>query len=250
METAVYSHVQRNLQNAADENDFESLYFKVRQQERRIYTDQEVTRLPEIAEFHVHAAEWMIRKRSVKRLLGYLDKKRKPLRIMDMGCGNGWLSASLGSLPHTQVIGFDVHQSEIEQAKRVFEHKKNLHFVSGSLKAAMLLDLKFDIILFSASIQYFSPLDVTLKDALSLLAPQGEIHIIDTHFYQPDQAESAEHRSRYYYNSLGVPEMHSHYYHHRVTDFGRFNAKVLFDPEAFLNKLLKRHPFYWIMINH
>lgn len=251
METATSEIVKKSFQLTKSIPGFGNLYYKVRKKEQRIYDDMEVALLPETADSHIHANEWKIRKHSGTRLLKYLKEKQRPLRIMDAGCGNGWLSGAMASIDRTQVIGFDVNLPEIEQAKRVFEQKGNLNFVFGSLHTAMLLDLKFDIIVFSASIQYFPSLEKTLNDALSLLAPKGEIHIIDTHFYKHEQLDAAVLRTREYYMSLGFPEMTNHYFHHKMCDLKVFNHNILFNPENFLNKISKQqNPFYWIKITH
>ena len=99
--------------------DFEDLYIAVRQQEKRIYTDEQLQLLPDID--HLYYDELKIRKRSSERLIAYLEKKHKYLRILEVGCGNGWLSAKLSNIPNTKVTGLDINQLEIEQANRVFK---------------------------------------------------------------------------------------------------------------------------------
>jgi protein-L-isoaspartate O-methyltransferase len=51
---------------------------------------------------HRHYHEWQIRKASSNRLVKYLAKKQKILEILEVGCGNGWLSAKLSVIPWTQ----------------------------------------------------------------------------------------------------------------------------------------------------
>ncbi|MBS1530405.1 MAG: hypothetical protein JSU01_08870, partial [Bacteroidetes bacterium] len=94
-------------------NDFEDLYLAVRRREKRIYSDEQLLNLPDIDPDHIHAAEWKIRKRSGARLVDYLRKKRRSLRILEVGCGNGWLSAKMAGIPGSYVIGLDINQTEI-----------------------------------------------------------------------------------------------------------------------------------------
>ena len=75
-------------------NQFEKLYLQLREKEKRIYTDEEVIALPEIAEGHPHYAEWQMRKQSAKRLVTYLQREQRPLKILEVGCGNGVIGAS------------------------------------------------------------------------------------------------------------------------------------------------------------
>ncbi|HET6768518.1 MAG TPA: hypothetical protein VFH08_14000, partial [Chitinophagaceae bacterium] len=68
---------------------------QLRKKEQRLYTDGEVRNLPQVPVTHLHFKEWLVRKRSCDRLIKYLDKKNKRLHILEIGCGNGWLSAQL-----------------------------------------------------------------------------------------------------------------------------------------------------------
>src|SRR5688572_18830814 len=74
---------------------FEKLYLQVRKAEQRLYSDDEVKSLPGIFSSHPHIEEWKQRKVSCERIIKYLDKKQKPLKILEIGCGNGWFSAQL-----------------------------------------------------------------------------------------------------------------------------------------------------------
>ena len=101
---------------------FEDLYLTVRQKEGRFYTDEQVSQLPDIEEIHPYFHEWQMRARSGGRLINYLQKKNKPLSILEIGCGNGWLSAKMAGLNGALVTGLDANKPEIEQARRVFKN--------------------------------------------------------------------------------------------------------------------------------
>lgn len=225
--------------------DFEDLYIAVRQQEKRLYTDEQLQLLPDID--HIYYDEWKIRKRSSDRLIAYLQGKRKYLKILEVGCGNGWLSAKLSNIPNTRVTGLDINQVEIEQANRVFK-KDNLEFVYDSFNDNTFENETFDVIVFAASLQYFPSVVNVLKQALSVLRYAGEIHIIDTPFYNPEEAEKADERSCKYYAALGIPEMAAHYFHHSISEFWGFKYEILFNPANLFNRLFKKDPFYWVMI--
>ncbi|MGZ3765304.1 MAG: class I SAM-dependent methyltransferase [Mucilaginibacter sp.] len=225
--------------------DFEDLYIAVRQQERRIYTDEQLQLLPDID--HVYYDEWKIRKRSSERLTTYLERKRKYLRILEVGCGNGWLSAKMAGIPNTRVTGLDINQVEIEQANRVFK-KDNLDFIYDSFNDNTFDNDRFDVIVFAASLQYFPSVINILKQSLVILNRGGEIHIIDTPFYNPIEVDKADQRSRRYYAALGFPEMADHYFHHSISEFWGFKYQILFNPDSIFNRLFKKDPFYWITI--
>ena len=225
--------------------DFEDLYIAVRQQEKRVYTDEQLQLLPDID--HIYYDEWKIRKRSSERLITYLQKKRKPLRILEVGCGNGWLSAKLSNIPNSRVTGLDINQVEIEQAQRVFKID-NLDFIYDSFNESTFENENFDVIVFAASLQYFPSVINVLKQALTILRHSGEIHIIDTPFYTPLETEKADERSCKYYSALGIPEMAAHYFHHSIGEFWGFKYEILFNPASLFNRLFKKDPFYWVMI--
>ncbi len=165
---------------------FEDLYIDVRRQEKRVYSDCELMFLPDVDPSHIHYKEWQTRKHSSQRLINYLSKKNKPLNILEIGCGNGWLSSKLSSILNSNVIGLDINRCEIRQAERVFK-KDNLEFVCRQSFGPELFEgVKFDIILFAAAIQYFPSVKSTLQNAFKCLAANGEIHIMDTPFYNPD----------------------------------------------------------------
>ena len=228
---------------------FGDLYIDVRNQEKRVLTDCQVMFLPDIEPTHIHYKEWQVRKRSAKRLIDYLKEKSKPLNILEIGCGNGWLSSMLLTIKGSKVTGIDVNEPEIMQAKRLFKNER-LDFICAGFDPQMFSDQKFDVILFAASIQYFPSIKNILQDALSCLNRNGEIHIIDTNFYSPNQVEGAARLTEQYYSEMGYPEMAAYYFHHTVNDLKPFNYQLLFNPHRLVNKISKKDPFYWVAVKH
>ena len=227
---------------------FEDLYLNVRHKEGRFYTDEQVALLPNIELIHPYYHEWEMRKRSSDRLITYLEKKNRPLSILEIGCGNGWLSAKLAGLKDALVTGIDANLPEIEQARRVFANS-SVRFIYNSFNAESFGKyLKFDVIVFAASFQYFPSARAILQEAMQLLNPEGEVHIIDTHFYTAEDAKSSASRSKNYYSNMGVAEMSAHYFHHSLVGLEGFRYKILFNPGNWLNRLSKKDVFYWVMI--
>jgi 2-polyprenyl-3-methyl-5-hydroxy-6-metoxy-1,4-benzoquinol methylase len=227
---------------------FEDLYIDVRRREKRVLTDCQVMFLPDIDAANLHYQEWKIRKRSSQKLVVCLEKKNKPLKILEIGCGNGWLSSKLSAIPNTWVTGMDVNEIEIAQAQRIFK-KDNLEFIWNSFDSRRFPQQQFDIIVFAASIQYFSSLKGILLNTLSCLSPNGEIHIIDSHFYKPGKVTAAIKRTADYYSELGYPEMAGYYFHHTLGGLYGFNYKILSHPGQLLNRINKS-PFYWVLVKH
>ncbi len=228
---------------------FEDLYIDVRRQEKRVYSDCELMFLPDIDPSHIHYKEWQTRKHSSQRLINYLSKKSKPLNILEVGCGNGWLSSKLSAIKNTEVIGLDINHIEIMQAQRVFK-KDNLEFVCDSFSPELFDGIKFDIILFAASIQYFPSVKNILQNTFKCLAASGEIHIMDSPFYNPDDISGAMVRAKEYFAMLDCPEMAGYYFYHSLNKLKQFKYKILANPAGILNLIGKKDTFYWISVTN
>ena len=229
-------------------SDFAAQYFHTRLLENRILSNEEVRMLPSIPASNTHFKEWKIRKQSTKKFICYLSGKNLPLKILEVGCGNGWLSAAMAGIKESKVKGIDVNEFELEQAKQVFSKISNVEYCLTPFDDDIKDEL-FDIIVFAASLQYFKSVQSVIDRAKKLLSPNGEIHIIDTHFYTPIGIPMARKRTQAYYASIGFPEMSTFYFHHSLNDLSPFRYKIFFRPGFFRRFfLLNSNPFHWIRI--
>lgn len=231
------------------DKEFEALYLAVRQNENRIYSNEALTRLPEISPADPHYKEWQARKASSDRLVKYLAAKRKPLKILEIGCGNGWLCNKLSKIRGSSVVGLDINMGELRQASEVFT-ADNLFFVYGDLRRTAFSAGKFDVIIFASSLQYFPTVQEILSVALQQLAPPGEIHIIDTNFYGESEITAARQRSRVYYSSLGFPQMSDHYFHLSLKELRGFHFTLLPKQNILHRAFGRKGRMPWIRIKH
>jgi 2-polyprenyl-3-methyl-5-hydroxy-6-metoxy-1,4-benzoquinol methylase len=228
---------------------FEKKYIQCRVREQRVYADEQVSSLPDCIVSHPHYQEWQLRKHSSEKLVRYLSQQKKALQVLEIGCGNGWLSHRLSQIPRSRVTGLDVNFTELQQAARVFNNCARLKFVYGNIDTGIPKGRQYDVIVFAASLQYFRSIGGILDDCMQYLAPEGEIHIIDTNFYRRQTLAAARERTMLYYASLGLPEMADHYFHHPIEALGQFHHKILHDPSSWRNKFSRhKHPFHWILI--
>ena len=230
----------------------DKLYLRVREKEGRLYPDDIVARLPLISDGHPLAKEWRARSASASRLTRYLSARPKPLSILDLGCGNGWLSNQL-YIPGHRVVGMDQNRYELKQAARVFQQNPKLSFLEADIFSTPVVSGYFDVIVLASVIQYFHDLPALLSELTKYLNPHGEIHIIDSPLYTDAELEEAVRRSGQYYSSIGFPEMAKRYFHHRLSDLKAFDAKRLYHPHPLLLRL--KHwlgqtdsPFPWYAI--
>jgi 2-polyprenyl-3-methyl-5-hydroxy-6-metoxy-1,4-benzoquinol methylase len=193
----------------------EQLYIAVRACEGRIYTDDELLNLPVVPNAHPHSNEWMYRKQSWLRLTAHLKKqfKDKPLDILDIGCGNGWMGHRLHEHGHN-VTGIDLNMTELTQAERVFGSSASLQWVYADVFENSFAPKQFDIIVLAASCQYFPDLAKITERLKTFLNKGGQVHLIDSMFYKDKALKAALQRTTEYYAGLGFLQMSAYYHHH------------------------------------
>ena len=202
----------------------------------RIYTDHEVAHLPSINNDHSYHNEWKSREHSTKRLLKQVQQAGSWVNILEVGCGNGWLAARLASITSGEVIGIDINVRELWQAQRVFTQLTNLDFVAADISDRFMPDKQFDIIVFAASIEYFSSLRTVITTAMKHLTLMGQIHILDS----PIRASK---------DTFAKKQEATDLYIHHMGDLEAFQHKIIYDPGAWINKLFaKWDPFFHIII--
>jgi protein-L-isoaspartate O-methyltransferase len=183
----------------------------------RGFTDEEVALLPNLPKTHPQYKHWQLRKISCQKLMRHFAFSKKALSILEVGCGNGWLSHHLASIPGHRILGLDRDLQVLQQAARVFRHQSNLKFMCGDFYSGIIQGLTFDAIIFASSIQYFPSLKDVLTAALLQLREEGEIHILDTPLSRKELAP--------------------------------FKYRTHFDPLSLTNRLLGRSPHLtWITI--
>ncbi len=222
---------------------FQTVYLRARRSEGRILPDAEVAILPHVALGHPHLDEWQVRKHSTGSLFAYLASQHRPIRLLDLGCGNGWLSHRLSTIEQSQVDAVDINKVELSQAVTVFGHKENLRFVFGDIFEGILLHKRYDYIVLASAIQYFESLPHLLEQLLEPLKPDGEIHILDSPIYAVSEVRRARERTEAYYQSIGIPEMAGFYHHHAADALRMYRPSFLYKPSR-----IRRcsHPFFQI----
>ncbi|MDP2362993.1 MAG: class I SAM-dependent methyltransferase, partial [Ignavibacteria bacterium] len=98
---------------------FENLYLQVLKREKRLYGDEEVKLLPYASKINPHKDEWALRTKSFLRFKNYLSNKKSTLNILDIGCGNGWLSGQLANEYNHNYFCVDTNLVELEQGARL-----------------------------------------------------------------------------------------------------------------------------------
>jgi SAM-dependent methyltransferase len=234
--------------------DFDSdLYLRVREKEGRLYSDEVVSGLPGLPHAHPLRAEWRARAASAARLCAYLAQLTRPLTILELGCGNGWLTNRLAQLQDCRAVGVDLNHHELSQAARLFAQNRRLMFLAADIFQAPFGERSFDAIIIASAIQYFPDLPALIRRLMPLLSGRGEIHVLDSPLYVPSEVADARARTQAYYAALGCPEMAEHYHHHTLDALAEFHPTLLYDPGSPLARLWRLFhfvdsPFPWIRL--
>jgi ubiquinone/menaquinone biosynthesis C-methylase UbiE len=238
-------------QQGFTKSNFENAYIDIRKKEQRLFSDPEAHVLPDLPAKHPLYREWQIRKRSATRLKNYLANY-SDIKILEVGCGNGWLSNMISQLQKIEVVALDVNETELKQASRIFNSHSNLAFIFGDL-FTINFPAKFDHIIFASSLQYFSDLNDVLKRSTQLLTSSGEIHIVDTPFYDHKEIEKAKKRSEQYFTTHGS-RMSDYYFHHARESLSKYSTDALYNPASLVtrikNKFVVDSPFPWFRISN
>ncbi len=229
------------------------LYFLVRQKEGRIYPDTMVEQLPDIPNDHPLKGEWRARAFSARRLSRYLARLPRPLHILELGCGSGWLSSKIAKITGTRVWGLDRAGIELAQAARLFG-RPNLAFLSADIFQFPFSEGSFDVIILASVIQYFPDLAALIRSLRLLLIPGGEIHVLDSPIYDASELMAARDRTQAYYATLGFPEMVGYYFHHTTAALEAFSPRWLYRPNVWYARALRSigyvtSPFPWLCIH-
>ena len=127
--------------------------------------------------------------RSWKGLSEMLIKLLPPMRIADIGSGEGTLSLLLAQRAE-QVIGIDNSEKMIEYASGVARRSgvKNVEFKLGDLEELPIPNASVDLALFSQSLHHALHPQKAVHEAARILRPGGRIVILDLQRHSFEEA--------------------------------------------------------------
>ena len=126
--------------------------------------------------------------------LGVLDRIRRDrkcgLRILDLGCGNGWaVTRHLGN-SGDEVLGIDLYQPCIDYAQNNFGHNA-LEFRCLSAESLQETSTRWDVIVLADMLEHLDDPTVVLRTCRALLAEGGRLLVSVPNGYGPFEIESA-----------------------------------------------------------
>src|SRR6202521_2372033 len=105
-------------------------------------------------------------------------------RVLDLGCGSGWaprlLSRLVGDGPEGfgQVVGLDVSDEMIREARAASKDFENVLYVWGSAQQIPWEENFFDKVLSVESFYYYADQDRALMELFRVMAPRGRLFIL------------------------------------------------------------------------
>jgi SAM-dependent methyltransferase len=130
---------------------------------------------------------WRIRSITYRALLRHVvvpltRSVSRPLRLLDLGAGNGWLSYRLSQHGH-QVAAVDLLVNEWDGLGARRHYDVSFTAVQASFDHLPFAAGQADLIVFNGSLHYSSNTHRTLEHALSLLRRGGELVVMDSPVY-------------------------------------------------------------------
>ncbi|HTU42474.1 MAG TPA: class I SAM-dependent methyltransferase [Candidatus Aquilonibacter sp.] len=105
-------------------------------------------------------------------------------RVLDLGCGSGWATRLLARLVGEgpdgfgQVVGLDVSDEMIREARAASKDFDNILYVWGSAEQIPWEENFFDKVLSVESFYYYADQDRALKEIFRVMAPRGRLFIL------------------------------------------------------------------------
>lgn len=171
-------------QRAAALAQFRQEYETVRRQEGRGSDDPAFYRaLPFVAD-----PAWAGRAYSYAVLLEqvirpFAQKAQRPLRILDVGAGNGWLSHRLAAEGHL-LAAVDLGVTVRDGLGAHVHYPTKFTCLQAEFDQLPLEDGWADLVIFNASFHYSVSYETTVQEALRVLRADGQVVVVDTAVYQ------------------------------------------------------------------
>jgi len=140
--------------------------------------------------------QWMIRARTfrtMKRciLVPLAKLSKRPLRILDLGAGNGWLSYRLALQGHLP-IAVDLLTNDRDGLGAASHYNSCVHPMFPRIQADVdqlpFASSMFDLVIFNASFHYSENYERTFAEALRCTRLGGSIVIADTPWYAEEES--------------------------------------------------------------
>ncbi len=170
--------------------DFAAEYAAQRAWEGRGHAGADLLSLPYLRSGPL-ARQWTIRARSFEAfrrhvICAHAERLGRPLSVLDLGAGNGWLSHRLALEGH-RAVALDLRADAVDGlgAAEVLEAQSEgrMTRLLASFDDIPLEASSLDVAVFNASLHYALDLEQVLGEAARVVRPGGVLAILDSPFY-------------------------------------------------------------------
>lgn len=142
--------------------------------------------LPYVDAHHPQAATWRVRQESLRNLIRILRRfADRPLRVLDLGAGSGWLSHRLTALGHS-CVALD-WLDDLEDGLGAARHYPvGFTCIQADFDDLPLVPGQFDVAIFNASLHYSSDPVGTLGRVRETLVPGGIVVVMDSPVFRSE----------------------------------------------------------------
>jgi SAM-dependent methyltransferase len=192
---------------------FISDYENIRQAESRGAQDEQFYRALPFRDLKGNfKSDWKIRSISFQSLISNViipleETTQRPLKAIDLGAGNGWLSYRLAEREH-QVCAVDLVTNSWDGLGAHIHYDLDFTPLQSEFDRLPLVANEVDLVIFNASLHYSEDFSTSLSEALRVLKTEGLVVIMDSPVYRdPDsgaqmvQEREATFRKNYGYAS-------------------------------------------------
>jgi SAM-dependent methyltransferase len=170
--------------------------------------------LPDVAISGNNAEQWKIRARTYGFLRrdifsGFNTSSQHPIRILDIGAGNCWLSYRLSQIGiHPVAVDLLINEMDGLGAATHYDAHLDRPFLRIQAESNRLpfCDAQFDAAIFNASFHYAESYERTLREALRCLRIGGTLIIADSPWYSCEQSgeKMLVERRSHFFNRFGI----------------------------------------------
>lgn len=171
---------------------FVALYRTVRADEgwRRPLPAAWFQALPAVPGNDPHRFVWRVRATSFRVLIARIVEPLtrqlgRPLAVVDLGAGNGWLANRLSALGHSvAAVDLDDDPHDGLGAWPNYGDPPPFLPVQASFENLPWPEESFDLAIFNGALHYAPDAGAVLGEAIRILRPRGRLAILDTPFYR------------------------------------------------------------------
>jgi SAM-dependent methyltransferase/uncharacterized protein YbaR (Trm112 family) len=154
------------------------------------------------------AEDWRIRARSFEALLQHvvvpLERRGRPLRVLDVGAGCGWLAARMTERGHVAAAS-DLLTNDRDGLGAHIHFDQRFLPIQAEFERLPLADGQLDLLVVNAALHYATDYRAVLSGALRLLRAGGVLAIVDTPVYHDSEsgAQMMRERGEYFAQRYG-----------------------------------------------